>query len=158
MNQTWVSLEQLYIHSIPTIIFVIVLFIVLDRLLFRPVASVMKEREDATTGALERARKQANEAEAKSRDYQSAIQAARTEIYATRQEDRQRGLAERETSLKAAHERSDLLVKEAQASIAAEADAAREQLAASSELLARELMERILGEGPAPAIQGGTQP
>jgi F-type H+-transporting ATPase subunit b len=157
MNQIWVSLGQLYIHSTPTVIFVIVLFVILDRLLFRPIADVAKKREDATVGALERARKQASEAEAKSRDYQSAIQAARVQIYAARQEDRQKALAERESTLKAAHERSEKLVKEAQASIAGEAATAREQLSAASESLARELMERILGEGPAPVIHGGAR-
>jgi F-type H+-transporting ATPase subunit b len=157
MNNIWVSLEQLYIHSTPTVIFVIILFVILDRLLFRPIAGVIKKREDATVGALERARKQASEAEAKSRDYQSAIQAARVQIYAARQEDRQKALAERESSLKAAHERTDKLVKEARASITTEAATAREQLTASSESLARELMERILGEGPAPATHGGVR-
>jgi F-type H+-transporting ATPase subunit b len=157
MNQTLWSLEQLYIHSAPTVIFVIVLFIILDRLLFRPIADVMKKREDATAGALERARKQGSDAEAKSRNYQSAIQDARVEIYSARQEGRQKALAERESSLKAARERSDELVQEARASIAVEAATAREELTTSSESLARELMERILGEGPAPTIPGGAQ-
>jgi F-type H+-transporting ATPase subunit b len=160
MNQLLASLEQLkqlFIHSVPTVIFVIVLFVILDRLLFRPIANVMKKRQDETTGALERARKQASEAEAKSRAHQAAIQAARLQIYSVRQEDRQKALAERDSSLKAARERSDKLVQEAQASIASESATAREQLTTSSESLARELMERILGEGPAPAIHGGVR-
>ncbi|HTV53960.1 MAG TPA: ATP synthase F0 subunit B [Terriglobia bacterium] len=151
------QLKQLFIHSIPTVIFVVVLFIILDRLLFRAIANVMKKREEETSGALERARKRASEAEAKSRAYQSAIQEARAQIYSGRQEDRQKALAERESLLKAVREQSDRLVHEARASIAAEAATAREQLAATSESLARELMERILGEGPAPAAPRGVQ-
>jgi F0F1-type ATP synthase membrane subunit b/b' len=84
-------------------------------------------------------------AEAKSREYQSALQAARAQIYSARQSDRQQALAEQEAALKRIREQGDRLVKEAQASIAAEAVHAREQLAASSESLALEITERILG-------------
>lgn len=138
------ALKQLYIHSIPTIIFVIILFIILDRLFFRPMAEVMKKRKDATVGAIEAARKHAAAAEEKSRQYDAGMRGARTEMYSTLQEDRQKALAERESSLKSAREQADGLIHEAQASIAAEAGAAREQLLASSESLAREITERIL--------------
>jgi F-type H+-transporting ATPase subunit b len=157
MTEVLGLLKQLYIHSIPTIIFVIVLFIILDRLFFRPIAEVVKKRRAATVGALEGARKQAAEAEAKAREYEGAIHAARLQIYSARQDDRQRTLAKRDESLKAARERADRLVKEAQGSIAAEAAAAKEQLAASSESLARQITERILGESFAPGLDGGAR-
>jgi F-type H+-transporting ATPase subunit b len=150
-------LRQLYIHSIPTAIFVIVLFLILDRLFFRPITEVMRKRADATVGALEWARKQTNEAEAKSREYAAALHAARVELYSVRQDDRQKALAERESALKAARERGDGLVKEAQASIAAEAAAAKEQLTGASQSLALEITERILGEGLTPNANPGAR-
>ncbi|MGH9446453.1 MAG: ATP synthase F0 subunit B [Terriglobia bacterium] len=147
MGQISGSLGQLYLHSLSTVVFVIVLLLILNYLFFRPLAEVMKQRADATEGALARAREQAGAAQAKSREYEDAIRAGRVQIYAARQEDRQRALAERESSLKGARERSEALVKEAQAALAREASAAKEQLAASAHALAREIAEKVLGDG-----------
>lgn len=154
MTNVFGALEQLFIHSIPTVIFVIILFFVLEHIFFRPVAEVMKKRAAATVGAMEWARKQAGAAEQKSREHDAAMQAARLEIYSTRQNDRQSALAEREARLRAARERSEGLVKEAQNSIAAESAAAKEQLAAVSQSLAREITEKILSEDFAPGGEG----
>jgi F0F1-type ATP synthase membrane subunit b/b' len=149
MSQISGSLGQLYLHSIPTIVFVVILFIILNYLFFRPLAEVMKKRADATEGAIARAREQAGAAEAKSRAYEDAMRAARGEIYAGRQEDRKRALAEREQLLKSARERGEGLVKDAQAALTREAAAAREELAAAANTLAREITEKILGNGGA---------
>jgi F-type H+-transporting ATPase subunit b len=158
MNQTFGALEQLYIRSIPTVVFVIVLFLILDYLFFGPIARVMNRRAEATEGAIEAARKQASLAEEKSHQYDSAIQAARFEIYSARQEERRRALEEREQLQKTTRARAELMVKEAQTSIATEAATAKEQLTASSESLAMEITERILGDHLAPQVNERAHP
>jgi F-type H+-transporting ATPase subunit b len=158
MNEVSGLLKQLYISSIPTIIFVIILFIVLERVLFRPLAAVMKRRADATEGAMLKARQQAAEAEAKFQEYAGKIQSARLKMYAARHEDRQKALAERESNLRTARAHADALVKEAQAAIAAEAATAKDQLEASSYALAGEIAGRILAEGVRPGAPESFRP
>jgi len=51
-------LGHLFVQSTPTVIFVFLLLVVLDRLFFRRLTEVLREREARTSGALERAREQ----------------------------------------------------------------------------------------------------
>lgn len=147
MSQISGSLGQLYLHSLPTVAFVIILLVILKYLFFQPLAEVMRKRADATEGAIARAREQAGAAEEKSREYEGAVRAARRQIYAARQQDRQHALGDREDSLRSARERSEAMVKDAQDALARETSAAKEQLAASAHLLAHEITEKILGGG-----------
>ncbi len=153
MNSVSGMLEQLYVQSIPTILFVLVLLVILDRLFFRPIARVTGKRAEATIGALDRAKKQVGESEARSQEYAAALQAARLEIYTTRQDDRRKALAERERALEVAREEAARLVKEAQGTLASEADAARLELLTVSRTLAAEITEKILA--PEPPRDGG---
>lgn len=157
MSSVYGLLERLYLGSIPTILFVVILLLILDRLFFHPVARVMEKRAEETDGALARAREQAAQAEKLAGEYARAIQAARLEIYGARQEDHQRALAERERMLEQARQRGDKLIQEAQAALAAEADAAKTQLTAVSHSLAREITWRILGMEPPPAEDGNVR-
>jgi F0F1-type ATP synthase membrane subunit b/b' len=68
MNEILRQLGQLFVRSFPTVVFVFFLLVVLDRLFFRPMLEVLKKREEATRGALEKAREQAAAAEAKAQE------------------------------------------------------------------------------------------
>lgn len=143
-------LGLLFVRSIPTVVFVIILLAILDRLFFRPIAEVMKKRAEGTVGAMARAREQMNQAQAKTQEYESALRAAKMELYRQRQADHARVVEEHEAALRTARAHSEQLVKEAQAAIALEAAAAREQLRAGGHALAKEIADKILGGG-APA-------
>ena len=145
MGDAFRLVELLFVRSLPTVIFVIILLAILDRFFFRPVAEVMKRRAEKTVGALAHAREQVNEAGAKSRQYESALQAAKIEIYRQRQADHLKALAEQEGALRAARERAEALAKEAQATLASEVALARRQLSVSRQTLATEIVEKILG-------------
>lgn len=134
----------LFVRSIPTIIFVVILVAILDRLFFRPIAAVLKQRAGETTGALERARRQAEEAAAKTEHYRGELAAARAEIFRKRQEDHQSALAEMDGVLRRAREHSEGLVHEASQALAAEVAEARRELTASTQSLAREIAGKIL--------------
>ena len=86
------QLEQLFLQSIPTVIFVFFLLVILDWLFFRPLTRVLREREEATVGALARAREQSAAAEDKAREYEAAFQAARQEVYRQREAERKAAL------------------------------------------------------------------
>ena len=62
------QLGHLFLQAIPTVILIFVLFVILDRMFFRPLIGVMKQREELTVGALARAREQASAAATKTRE------------------------------------------------------------------------------------------
>lgn len=148
------QLSQLFVQSIPTVIFVFVLLGILERLLFRPLIATLKRREEATVGALTRAREQAAAAEAKTREYESAFQDARLASYRLREEERRAALSDREYALKRAREQTASWLDDAQASLRAEVNAVKRQLAVTSQSLAVEIAEAVLRGGQPGDRQG----
>jgi len=73
MGQTLSQLAQLFIQTIPTVIFVFVLYVILRRFFFGPLTAVLKKREEETQGAVARAHEQAAAAEEKARQYEAAF-------------------------------------------------------------------------------------
>ena len=63
MGDMFHQLGHLFLQATPTVILVFLLFLILDRIFFRPVTDVLKQREELTVGALARAREQAAAAE-----------------------------------------------------------------------------------------------
>jgi hypothetical protein len=83
-------------------------------------------------------------AAAKAAEYEGAMRAARAEVYQA-QEQLHKQLQEREAAdLAAARARADAVVKEAKASLAADAEAARATLDRDSDALAGLIAESIL--------------
>src|SRR6516164_3672503 len=101
MGETLRQLGHLFVQSAPTVIFVFLLSAILDRLFFRPLTAVLRQREEETLGALRRSRELSAAAEAKAKEYEAAFQAARQEVYRLREADRRTVLQEREEMLKA---------------------------------------------------------
>jgi F-type H+-transporting ATPase subunit b len=149
MGEILSQLGHLFVQSTPTVLFVFLLLIILERLLFRPVVQVLKKREEATSGALARARAQAEEVEAQARQYEAAFQAARQEVYREREEARRRNLSERESMLKDSRAQADSKIKEAQANLAAEVAKAKQEMKDACRLLAQEIVGVVLGTGVA---------
>lgn len=151
------QLAQLFLQSIPTVILVFVLLAVLERLLFRPLTAILKQREEATVGALARAREQAAAAEAKSREYEATFQAVRQESYRLREEERRAALGEREETLRRTRVQMESRLKEAQASFEGEVGAARQELARASQSLATKITEAVLSASPPVDRPGGVR-
>lgn len=144
-----------FVQAIPTVVFVAVLVLILDRLFFRPITAVLKARQDATEGARERARGRLELAEARGKEYDLAWQKARQEIYRQREADRRNVLASREALIRQAHQDADSLVQEAQSSLAAQAESARAELGTASRSLAEEITGAVLGAEMPATTQGG---
>jgi F-type H+-transporting ATPase subunit b len=141
------SLGQLFVQTIPTVIFVFLLLVILERWFFRPLTAVLKQRQEATVGALERARQQAAQAEAKAREYEATFQAARQELYRRREADRREALGERDSALKKAREEAEALLQRARADLASQVETAKLELRQASGSLAQGIAEAILGDG-----------
>lgn len=148
------QLGHLFLQSVPTVILVFLLFIILDRIFFRPLVAVMKQRDEATVGALARAREQTEAAAAKTREYEEAFQSARQEVYRQREADRRKHVEQRDAALRDARERAEALVRDAQAALAAEVGRTRAELDTASRPLAEEISQSLVGPDSTPSGQG----
>jgi F-type H+-transporting ATPase subunit b len=153
MGDTLSRLGQLFLQSTPTVILVFLLLIILDRLFFRRLDEVLKAREEATRGALARARQETVTAEAKWQEYEAAFQAARQEVYRQRENDRREGLVERGNSLEKAREQTESWLKDTQEKLSAQVESAKQELSQAGQSLALEIADAVLGEG-GPAERG----
>lgn len=145
MGDTFRQLGHLFLQTVPTVVFVFLLFVILDRIFFRPLTAVLKHREESTLGALARAREQAAAAESKSREYEEAFQAARQEVYRQREAERRASLAEREAALQNARGQAEAMIREAQAQLAGEAARVKVELESACRALAEEISQSLVG-------------
>jgi F-type H+-transporting ATPase subunit b len=127
------------------IFFVLVLTVVLDRLLFKPIQRVIQQREDAIRSARELAERSAAEAKAAGIEFEQKTSAARAEIYKQMDEMRRAALAERAEILARTRAEAEAEIKAAGEQLQAEADEARRRLAADAEALGLAAADRILG-------------
>jgi F-type H+-transporting ATPase subunit b len=128
MDVIFHQLGHLLLQSVPTIILVFLLFIVLDRILFRPVLSVLKQREELTSGALARARDQGAAADVKSRQYEEAFQSARQEVYRQREVDRRANVERRDADLRLARQQAEAVIAAARSALELEVVRAKAEL------------------------------
>ena len=154
MGDTVHQLGQLFLQTIPTVVLVFILFFILERILFRPLTGVMKQREESTVGALARAREQGAAAETKTREYEAAFQAARQEIYRQREVDRHANLEQRDAALRKAREQADVVIRQAQGELAGEVARTKLELDAASQPLAEEISESLVGPETTPSGEG----
>ncbi len=145
MGHIFHELGNLFLQTVPTVLFVFLLFVILDRIFFRPLTAVMKQREDATSGALARARAQTEAAEAKTREYESAFQAARQDVYRQREAERRASLEERDAALGRARQQAEQVLRDGQAVLAREVATVKEELERASRPLAEEISHSLLG-------------
>ena len=155
MGETFRQLGHLFAQSIPTVIFVFLLGVILDRLFFRPLDAVLKQREEETLGAFDRARELSAAADAKAKEYEAEFQAARQEVYRLRESDRRSGLQEREEMLSGARARAESALKDAQAALHAEAESVKQQLTGITRSLALEVTRTVVGEATLRGPEGG---
>jgi F-type H+-transporting ATPase subunit b len=157
MGDTFQQLGHLFLQAIPTVFLVFLLFVILERIFFRPLTAVLKQREELTVGALARAREQATAAEARTREYEAAFQAARQEVYRQREVDRHTNLEQRDLTLRKAREQADVLIREAQAELAGEVARAKAELDTACQPLAEEISQSLVGPDTTPGGQGRLQ-
>jgi F-type H+-transporting ATPase subunit b len=127
------------------IVFVLLLTVVLDRLLLRPVLRVLGEREQAIRSARELAESAAARARAATAEFEERTGAARAEVYRQMDELRRVALERRQEMLSATRAEAERQITEATERIKAETEAARAQLERDAEALGAVVAERVLG-------------
>lgn len=155
MSDILQQLAHLFVRSAPTVLLVFLLFVVLERLFFRPIMDVMKKRESATSGALEKARQQTAESEAKARKYDEAFQQARQEVYRQREAHRHESLAGREQQLAKARGEAENLLKQTLDVLARDVESLKADLGNAATPLATEITDTVLTGGAGPSGSRG---
>ncbi len=127
------------------IVFVLVLSVVLDRLLFRPVMRVMSEREGAIRSARELAESSRARARSASDEFEAKTRWARAEIYRQMEEKRRAALDRRAEIVANTRREVERSMADATRRVGAQAAAARAELEQNADTLATIIVERVLG-------------
>jgi F-type H+-transporting ATPase subunit b len=127
------------------IFFVMLLTVIVDRLLLRPILRVINEREQAIRSARDLAERSANQARAAAAEFDQKTTAARGEIYKQMDEMRRSALAERSEIMARTRADADAQVAAASERLKAETEEAKRRLEADADALGGAVAERILG-------------
>jgi F-type H+-transporting ATPase subunit b len=125
--------------------FVLTLSVVLDRLLFRPLLRIMREREQAIRSARELAEDATAKAKAATAEFEAKTLAARTDVDRQIDAMRREALDRRSELIEQTRQEADTAVAEATARIRAQVDEARARLEREAGGLADAVVERVLG-------------
>jgi len=131
------------------IFFVLLLTVILDRLLFKPILRVIAEREHAIRSARELAERSAAEARAAAAEFERRTADARGEIYRQMDEMRRAALAERTEIMARTRAEADAEIAAAGEKLQVEVEQARRMLTAEADKLGSAAAERILGRNAA---------
>lgn len=127
------------------IFFVLLLTFIVDRLLLRPFARVMKQREEAIVAARQLADTAARRAEDATREFERRTTAARTEMFQQMDEMRREATARRQQLIAETRAEIEQTVADASERVRSDAAVARERLRQDAEALGAEAADRILG-------------
>jgi F0F1-type ATP synthase membrane subunit b/b' len=126
------------------IVFVLLLSVLLDRLLLRPLTQVMSEREGAIRSARDLAESSRAKAQAAAEELEAKTRAARGDVYRQMEETRRAALDRRMALVAGTREEVERTTSEAAKQIAAQASAARVHLERDADALAATIVERVL--------------
>jgi F-type H+-transporting ATPase subunit b len=127
------------------IFFVMLLTVIVDRLLLRPITRVMQAREEAVRSARELAETAANQAKAAAAEFEQKTMAARAETYKQMDEMRRAAMTERADVMARTRAEADAQVAAASERLKAETEEAKRRLEIDADTLGGAVAERILG-------------
>ena len=147
MLETLRQLGQLLLGSIPTILFMLLLWGSYVVLLYKPLTKVLEQRRSQTEGAIEQARADVASAEARTAEYEQRLREARMALFRGQEERRQRAMENRARAVREARARAQAQVGQARQAIENDKVAAQESLQSESSRLAGEIIRVILQPG-----------
>ena len=124
---------------------VLILSVLLDRLLLRPLTRVMQQRESAIRSARELAESSRVKAQAAADEFDVRTRAARNDIYRQMDEKRRAALERRAELVAGTRREIEHTVQEASDRLHRQAEAARQQIDRDADALASTIVERVLG-------------
>jgi F0F1-type ATP synthase membrane subunit b/b' len=145
------QLGELFLQAVPTVLIVLVFYLILRALFFKPLLAVMAEREARTVGARKAAEAAEASAAEKVKQYQEALKKARVQVYAEQEAARKKLLDERSARLKEARIKESARIAGAKEQIAKELAEALREMHSSVTQLAMEIARRVLQMPPRPS-------
>jgi F-type H+-transporting ATPase subunit b len=127
------------------IVFILVLTVVVDRLLLRPVLGVIKKREDAIESARALAERSTVEAKAATDEFERKTSAARAELYREMDDMRRAAQGRRAEIVAQTRAEAEAQIADAARRFDAEAREAKARLEADAQTLGTAAAEKILG-------------
>ena len=155
MDETLRQVGELLLGSIPTIVFLVLLYATYTVLVHKPLVKVLAERRGKTEGAVEKARADIAAAEARIAEYEQRLREARATVFKHQEALRQQALQARAAAVAEARNKAQAQVEQARAAIEKDKAAAQTGLQAESGKLAAEIIRVVLHPGTAPAAAGG---
>jgi F-type H+-transporting ATPase subunit b len=155
MDETLRQLGGLLLGSLPTIIFLLLVFGLYTVLVHKPLVRVLADRHTKTQGAVEKARADIAAAEARTADYEQRIREARLAIFKAQEARRQQALQARVGVVAAARTRANEQIEAARRSIAQEKESAQANLQEDATSLAAEIVRTVLQPAAAQTQVGG---
>lgn len=157
MDQTIHQLGGLLLGAVPTVVLLILLYVLYHFIVYRPLVRVLVERRERTEGAVEKARADIAAAEAKALEYEERLREAKVAIFKVQEARRQQVQQARAAAVAQARVTAGAQVKQAKAGISNDVETAKTGLKAEVERLANEIIRTVLhaeGAGRAPATGG----
>jgi F-type H+-transporting ATPase subunit b len=150
------QLGELFLQAVPTVLIILLFYIILRVIFFKPLLKVMAERDARTAGAQKAAQAAQAAAHEKVKQYQEALRHANAKVYAEQEAARKNVLDERGERLKEARAKANAEVTAAKAHIEQELTTARREVEATVGQLAAEIAQKILQAPPSPRGRGGS--
>jgi F-type H+-transporting ATPase subunit b len=144
------QLGELFLGAVPTIVIVLIFYLVMRFLFFQPLLRVMGERDARTTGARKAAEIARAAAAEKVNQYHEALKRARAQVYAEQEAARKKLLDERAAQLKEVRSKAGGEVAAAKERVARELASARRDIEGSVAQLAAEIAQRVMQPPPRP--------
>jgi len=144
MDEILGQLGGLLLGSVPTIIFIVLLFGIYTAVVHKPMVKVLAERHSRTEGAIEKARADIAQAEARTAEYEQRLREARMTVFKSQEARRQLALQARAAAVAEARAGAQGQVEKARAAIEQDKVAAQTGLQAESGKLAAAIIHTVL--------------
>jgi len=144
MDETLRQLGELLLGSVPTVILVILLYVLYTIIVHKPLGRVLEQRRSKTEGAIEKSRADIAAAEARTSEYELRLREARARLFQQQELRRKAALESRAAALAQARKQAQGQVQAAKEGIEKDRDTARAALQSEAQALASEIMRRVL--------------
>ncbi len=155
MDTTLRQVGQLLLDAIPTVVLLLLLYVIYQNLLRKPLERVLAQRRERTEGAVTKARAEVATAESRTQEYEQKLREARLAIFKAQDARRQQAQQLRTQALAEARQRAQQQLREAKLAIDQDMAEARTTLQDETQRLASDIIRTVLKPaGATPAIGG----
>jgi F-type H+-transporting ATPase subunit b len=155
MTELLHQIGQLFLRAVPVALVVLLFYVIMRALFFKPLLRVMAERDARTLGAQKAAEASQTAAVEKIKQYEAALKQAKATVYVEQDAERKKLMDERATFLKDVRAKAAAEVESAKTTVAVEFASAKKVLDADTSQLAAEITRRILQTSSGPVSPAG---